>query len=146
MITNIYIIKSRADESFFSFVSDLFSVKQNLTDTVILELNSIMIELSDMTKYEAKDYELDLIKKCNKSIPLYLNFKPISEITYFLSEKSESDDLYTCEYIDSNSNPVFTIELNESNKFHTKYKITWNEKIIEQDLLIYLLEWIFVKK
>ena len=148
----IYIIKSKSyPESFFSFVSEIFN-QSSSSNTVVLELDSQMIEISDMTKYESKDYKLELTKKYNKLVPIYLDFLNIPSINsiYFLSEKIKLDysDPYTCEYVESktNSNPVFTIkQLGPANKFNTKYLIGWNSKIIERDLLIHLLEWIFVK-
>ncbi len=142
----VYIINNQT-ESFFSFVSEIFNQRPS-SNTIILELGSQMIELTDMTKYETKDYKLGLTKKYNKLIPLYLDFKAIPSINsiYFLLDKPEfNSDPYTCEYADSNSNPMFTIKEVKTNKSHSKYQVSWNEKIIERDLLIYLLEWIFVK-
>jgi hypothetical protein len=145
----VYILKNSDksnSDSIFSFVSQIFNIGSD-TITVILELESTMIELSSVTKI--KDFELNITKKYGKQIPLYLDFKKISNQhnIYFLSEKSfDYNDLYTCEYVDSKtSNPVFKIEKLQFNKQHSKYKIGYNSNIINQDLLVYLLEWIFVK-
>lgn len=155
MINNafVYILNSSnspSPESFFSFVSDIFASGLNPTRTVILELGTAMIELSDLSLYQAKDYKLDLTRKYSKCIPLYLDFKSIPTLNsiYFLSKKFDTisgPDPFECEYVDVKESPVLSINLIQTNKSHSKYQIEWNGKIVERDLLVYLLEWIFVK-
>jgi hypothetical protein len=135
---SVYILNSTKSDSIFSFTYEFFSPESKIT--IILELDSTMIEL---TKVPIKDFKLDLIKKYDKQIPIYLVFSS----TYFLSKKDFGTDLYTCEYIKSNltQDPIFTIEMSESNRQYSKYKIGYDIQIINKDMLIYLLEWIFIK-
>ncbi len=129
-----------------SFVSEIFNL--NSFGTITLELNNNIMELI-MAKWPNENFKLDIIKNFINSIPMYLNCRAISgkKTIYFLTDKiTDYNDLYICNYTGSSiiSQKIIIKEI-ETNAEFIKYQIGWDGKIIEQNLLIHLLEWILVK-